>query len=112
MGILSKIERGVGKRVEAVFQFKKKFDPVELDWMVRKKVEGGKKKLLEKTYAPNDIEIFISEHDWAEYKSLSDQIKGQIRGSLLAMFEDKNYEAIGDIEINISWSWYNEAISV
>lgn len=102
MGIVSKIERGIGKAAESIFRFKKHFDPIELDWIVRKQVESLKQHIVDTIYAPNEINIYMSESDYSEYSPLSAKIKEQLRVSIISLCKDRNYSTPGEIKINIS----------
>jgi len=101
MGILTKIEDLIGETVESWFDTKKGLQPLDIGRMARKVLANSRKKMLDKTYIANLVDVILDKKTFKETEPLHDEMGSQLRGTLLGYAEEMDYHTIGDITVRI-----------
>lgn len=101
MGIITRIEDLIGEPLEALFDFHKGTQPVELERFLRKALEKSRVALIGKTYVANAYVLKVNADDFREYSSLAAELAAQLEQSVHEEAREQSYTVLGPVSVAI-----------
>lgn len=101
MGIITRIEDLIGEPLEALFDFHKGTQPVELERFLRKALEKSRVALIGKSYVANVYAIKVNADDFRDYSALAAELAVQLEQSVHEEVREKTYSVLGPVSVAI-----------
>jgi len=98
--LLGKVEHLLGSAVERLFRATGKFAPLDLDRSIRRDLDLATKQVLGRLYAPNRVKIHLGDDDWAEYRTLLDEVRAEVTLSVVRHADDRQWSFLSPFELS------------